>query len=108
MVESKFSGIFDAAQPTAATVERQDIIPSPERGEKRLGTRTKQPARQAGPGRPPGKSSDPEWEQTTVQLKRATKKAARALLIAHDDGQDLSEVLQELLDQWVKKRQQKS
>jgi hypothetical protein len=103
MAESKFSGIFDAAATSKpAPVERQE--PAPERSEKRQVTRDRQPARQAGPGRPPGKSSDPAWEQTTVQLKRATKQAARAILITRD-SQDLSEVLQQLLEQWVKKEQ---
>jgi hypothetical protein len=105
MAESKFSGIFDAAATSKPTpVERQEN-PAPGRSEKRQVTRDRQPSRQAGPGRPPGKSSDPEWEQTTVQLKRATKQAARTILITRDGRQDLSEVLQQLLEQWVKKEQ---
>jgi len=107
MAESKFSGIFDAAATAKpAPVERQEN-PSPERGEKSQTTRVKEPVRQAGPGRPPGKSSNPEWEQTTVQLKRATKQAARAILLTRD-RQDLSEVLQQLLEQWVEREQKSS
>src|SRR4051794_35945525 len=104
MAVSKFDGIFDAAAVSAPPpVEQQQSPPAAHR-EKRQMTQTKQPTRQAGPGRPPGgKSSNPEWQQTTVQLKRATKQAAQAILITHE-GQDLSEVLQELLEQWVKKQ----
>jgi hypothetical protein len=102
MAESKFSALFDNAPPAEpAPPERREKTETPER---RPIMRVREPVRQAGPGRPPGKSSNPEWEQTTVQLKRATKQAARAILLTLD-GQDLSEVLQQLLDQWVKKHQ---
>jgi hypothetical protein len=102
MAQSKFSALFDNAQAAEpAQPERQEKVDLPER---RPVARAKEPARYAGPGRPPGKSSNPEWEQTTVQLKRATKQAARAILLTLD-GQDLSEVLQQLLEEWVKKRQ---
>jgi hypothetical protein len=102
MAESKFSALFDNAPPAEpAPLERRDKAEIPAR---RPGTHAKEPVRHAGPGRPPGKSSNPEWEQTTIQLKRATKQAARAILLTLD-GQDLSEVLQQLLEQWVKKQQ---
>jgi hypothetical protein len=102
MAESKFSALFDNAQAAEpAQPERQEKVDLPKR---RPVARVKEPTRHAGPGRPPGKSSNPEWEQTTVQLKRATKQAARAILLTLD-GQDLSEVLQQLLEEWVKKRQ---
>jgi hypothetical protein len=102
MAESKFSALFDNAQAAEpAHLEPQETA---ERSERRPIARAKEPTRHAGPGRPPGKSSNPEWEQTTVQLKRATKRAARAILLTLE-GQDLSEVLQQLLEEWVKKRQ---
>ncbi len=100
MAESKFGAIFEnadaPAEPAAQPVGRVEKTPP----------RPKTPpALRAGPGRPggKGKTSNPEWEQTTVQLKRATKQAAKGILLTRDDGQDLSDVLQQLLEQWVRR-----
>ena len=101
MAESKFGAIFDNASPPAepgirpiGRVEKPSSAPET-------------PALRTGPGRPggKGKTSNPDWEQTTVQLKRATKQAAKGILLTRDDGQDLSDVLQQLLEQWVRRQQ---
>jgi hypothetical protein len=56
-----------------------------------------------GRGRPPtGKRSNPEWRLYSHFLKRKTQRAAVARLQADDDGRDLSDVLQELLENWLK------
>jgi hypothetical protein len=56
-----------------------------------------------GKGRPPtGKRSNPEWKLYSHFLKRKTQRAAVARLQADDDGRDLSDVLQELLENWLK------
>jgi hypothetical protein len=56
-----------------------------------------------GRGRPPtGKRSNPEWKLYSHFLKRKTQRAAVARLQADDDGRDLSDVLQELLENWLK------
>jgi hypothetical protein len=55
-------------------------------------------------GRPPtGKRSNPEWRLYSHYLKRQTQRAAVAKLQALDDGRDLSDVLEELLQGWLKK-----
>lgn len=55
-------------------------------------------------GRPAtGKRSDPDFESTTVFLRRATKTAAAKLLL-DDRGQDLSDVLEKLLSGWVERK----
>jgi hypothetical protein len=54
-------------------------------------------------GRPPtGKRSNPEWKLYSHFLKRKTQRAAVARLQVDDDGRDLSDVLQELLENWLK------
>ena len=54
-------------------------------------------------GRPPtGKRSNPDWKLYSHFLKRRTQRAAVARLQAEDDGRDLSDVLQELLENWLK------
>jgi hypothetical protein len=56
-----------------------------------------------GRGRPAtGKRSDPDYETTTVFLRKDTKTAAARLLIG-EKHQDLSDVLEKLLSGWVRK-----
>jgi hypothetical protein len=52
-------------------------------------------------GRPPGKRSNPEWKLYSHFLKKQTQRRAAAQLAALDDGRDLSDVLQELLERWL-------
>ena len=57
-----------------------------------------------GKGRPPiGKRSNPDWKLYSHFLKRKTQRAAVARLQAEDDGRDLSDVLQKLLEDWLKR-----
>jgi len=61
----------------------------------------KSPVRAGGPGRPAGKRSNPDYEQTTVLLKKKTKRAAVRMLEDAGKKPDLSDLLQALLDQHV-------
>ena len=55
-----------------------------------------------GRGRPAtGKRSNPEWKLYSHFLKKQTQRAAAARLQAEDNGRDLSDVLQELLEGWL-------
>jgi hypothetical protein len=87
-LESKFAGIFE--QATSAEAEERQ----PERSEI---TPTARPL-----GRPPGKRSDPAWKQFSVLLKRETQREAANILRASDDGLDLSGLVQNLLEGWIK------
>ncbi len=56
-----------------------------------------------GRGRPAtGKRSNPDWKLYSHFLKRRTQRAAVAKLQAEESGRDLSDVLQELLEGWLK------
>ncbi len=56
-----------------------------------------------GRGRPAtGKRSNPDWKLYSHFLKRKTQRAAVAKLQAEDSDRDLSNVLQELLENWLK------
>ena len=56
-----------------------------------------------GRGRPAtGKRSNPEWKLYSHFLKRKTQRAAVAKLQAEDSDRDLSDVLEELLEKWLK------
>jgi hypothetical protein len=89
MAESKFANIFENS-----TV---DETPAPGRIEKPA------PALKT-PGRPPGKRSDPDFKQYSVLLKRQTQRQASDILRNQENGQDLSDLVQQLLEQWLKKQ----
>jgi len=94
MAESKFAGIFQnsPSEETSHAAERIEKAPA---------TPTK------ALGRPPGKRSNPEFAPVQVLLKKQTHKLARRILLDLDDGQDVSELVQALLEQWVAKQQKK-
>jgi hypothetical protein len=80
--------------PTAPRVARASKVPTPA------------PVVEDYPrrGRPPtGKRSNPEWRLYSHYLKRQTQRAAVAKLQSLDDGRDLSDVIEELLQRWLKK-----
>jgi hypothetical protein len=55
-------------------------------------------------GRPAGKRSDPEFQPTTVLLRRATKKAAVRKLEDTGAPKDLSDLIERLLTGWIKQK----
>jgi hypothetical protein len=90
MAESKFAGIFQHS--TAADLD------APERLEKHT-------APVKALGRPPGKRSHPDYKQYSLLLKKHTHRQVTTLLRDQENGQDLSELVQQLLEQWVTKQQ---
>jgi hypothetical protein len=92
MAESKFSGIFQNR-----TVEEPQA----------LGRTEKVAVPVKALGRPLGKRSNPDYGPVQVLLKKKTHKQARRILSDLDDGQDVSELVQSLLEQWVAKQQKK-
>ncbi|BAJ83257.1 hypothetical protein ACMV_P5_00030 (plasmid) [Acidiphilium multivorum AIU301] len=92
--ESKFAGIFQNATPAASPAE-----PAPERAELPVPSVAVRSL-----GRPHGKRSDPAWKQFSVLLRRQTQRDAVMILRAgqgENENCDLSDLLQELLEQWV-------
>ena len=55
-------------------------------------------------GRPAGKRSNPDFEPTTIFLRKTTKKTANRSLEDSGVKQDLSELIEELLQQWISAR----
>jgi hypothetical protein len=96
--ESKFAGIFQQATPAAGAREVTTSVEIPH-------NQSAAPA--AKPlGRPPGKRSDPAWKQFSVLLKRDTQREAANILRAKDEGLDLSDLVQNLLEGWIKRQKQ--
>ena len=71
--------------------------------------RTRQPApaepqaapRRAGKEKRAGKRSDPEFEQITAYVRRATYRKVKVALLQEGSGQDFSDLVETLLAQWV-------
>jgi hypothetical protein len=54
-----------------------------------------------GKGRPPGKRSDPAWKLYSHFLKKQTHREVTNILRNEESGRDLSDVLQQLLEEWL-------
>lgn len=95
----KFAALADLNNSTADTIEPEAPI-----AETEPAVPTAKPKNTGqGRGRPiSGKRSNPEYRLFSHYLKRKTQRAAVSKLMAQDDGKDLSDVLQELLERWVK------
>jgi len=95
----KFAALADLNNPAADVIKPEAPI-----AETEPNTPNAEPKSTGqGRGRPiSGKRSNPEYRLFSHYLKRKTQRAAVAKLMAKDDGKDLSDVLQELLERWVK------
>lgn len=92
----KFAALAELHRPPAAEVEESAAVTLPP---------APLPVAEMGKGRgrpATGKRSNPEWKLYSHFLKRRTQRAAVARLQAEDNGQDLSDILQELLEDWLK------
>jgi hypothetical protein len=99
--KSTFEGLFDGRQNT--------MPPAADRNEPRPRTRKPEAtgdrgtqARTPKTGRAPGKRSNPDYKQFSVLLKKRTHMAVSHTLDNLGSGQDISELVQELLEQWLK------
>jgi hypothetical protein len=52
--------------------------------------------------KPPGKRSDPAWKQFSLLLKKDSQEEALIRLKKHHKGNDFSDLMQALLDQWLR------
>jgi hypothetical protein len=90
--QSKFSGVL--AQLKQRPIEEPSTAPPAQ-------SLSKEPLRRRG--RPPGKRSDPDYQPTTVLLRKRTKKTATRLLEDTNAANDLSDLIEKLLTEWIQK-----
>jgi hypothetical protein len=62
------------------------------------------PEAQRGRGRPPGKRSDPDWAPRTILMRAKTHRRISIMLLERDGGPDLSELVDELLTDWISRQ----
>ena len=87
---SKFQGVIDAAKDRKDTA----VKPAP------LVMSIKRRRR----GKPPGKRSDPDFEQVTAYIRRHTHQGVKIALLQEGKGQEFSELVEDLLAKWLKAR----
>jgi hypothetical protein len=98
---SKFKGILDAAKGREPESEKS----SQETETQKLQSRSIEPPPKRG--RPKAKRSDPNYEQVTAYIRKDTHTIVKIeLLKSAQDGQkrEFSELVQDLLEQWLKSR----
>ena len=83
---------------------RQEQPASQADGNEAIPTPGPQPMPISMRGRPAGKRSNPDFEPTTIFLRKATKKTANRALEDSGVKQDLSELIESLLQQWISAR----
>jgi hypothetical protein len=54
-------------------------------------------------GRPAGKRTDPDYAQVTAYIRKDTHHAVKLRLMQENQGREFSELVQELLAEWLKK-----
>ncbi len=52
-------------------------------------------------GRPKGKRSNPDYEQVTAYVKKETYRKTKIALLEQDKFSDFSELVEELLSEWL-------
>ena len=99
---SKFSGLLAAANGRES-VDREEIEPesvepaaAPDKLE--IG---KTPAAEARRGRPRGKRSSDDFVQVTAYIEKETHRAVKMALLREGEGQEFSELVEELLAGWI-------
>jgi hypothetical protein len=96
--QSKFAGALARLKQPAAELPPEDAVAEEPAA---MSSRTVVTV-PGGKGRPAtGKRSDPEWNRYTVLLRRVTHKRASRRLQDLDTGQDLSELVDQLLTEWL-------
>ena len=87
---SKFQGLIDAANSGENTAAK----PTP------MVMSTKR----RGRGGPRGKRSDPNFEQVTTYIRKHTHQGVKIALLQEGRGQEFSELVEDLLAEWLKAR----
>lgn len=98
---SKFKGLFDVTKPDTRSLDKQTVDKQeqlPEQEPSNSSTTTKPRNRSLG------KRTDPAYEQVTAYIRKDTYKQVKIALIQEGEGQDFSQLVEQLLGKWLKPR----
>lgn len=96
---SKFKSLLDAAkgrEPEPEKPSQDSVVNQP--------SSVAEPLPSPKRGRPKGKRSHPDYEQVTAYIRKDTHRAAKIALLSKGEEREFSELIQELLEQWLKLR----
>lgn len=93
MADNWTEKLFNGKEKPAAAPERSEEEPA-----------AKKPAKQAKAKATTGSKRAEGWKPYTLMLKPDTHLQASILVKQLNNGQDLSDVAQQLFEQWIKKR----
>ena len=95
---SKFKNILDAAnQPKEQKTAKKKVQAVPE-SSSQIRPQEPQPIKK---GRPKGKRSHPDFEQVTAYIRSQTYRQTKIALLQQDELSDFSELVEELLTEWL-------
>lgn len=95
---SKFKNLLDAAkQPEDKKTTDQKAKAVPDSEPQNL-SQESPPIKK---GRPKGKRSNPDFEQVTAYIRSQTYRQTKIALLQQDELSDFSELIEELLTEWL-------
>ena len=88
---------------TVATPDAEDAVPEAgaERDAAPKWRTAKTAAAPARRGRPPGKRSNPDFEQVTIYIRKSTHQNAKVELLKGGKRQEFSELVEVLVKKWL-------
>lgn len=98
---SKFKSLLNAAKGREPEPEPEKQLPESKINQPSSGAESNQPQKR---GRPKGKRSHPDYEQVTAYIRKDTHRAAKIALLEEGEEREFSELIQKLLEQWLKLR----
>lgn len=102
---SKFKNILDAANKP----ENIDAVDEEVKAiKKTLPPIDKEKSQPLKKGRPKGKRSNPDFEQVTAYVRSKTYRQTKIALLQQEELEDFSELVEELLTEWLSTQKGKS
>jgi hypothetical protein len=105
-MSSRFKGIFDTAKETENKVvekNQTNAIPKNEKVERKLATNSRPVPIVQTRKKGTGKSSNPNYTQALAYVRKDTLQNVREKLF-FDPSQDFSDLIENLLNDWIKKQ----
>ena len=95
---SKFKNILDAANKPQDSVEVDESVKQVKKSLPPIVESKPEPVKR---GRPLGKRSNPDFEQVTAYVRSQTYRQTKIALLQQDQLEDFSELVEELLTEWL-------
>ncbi len=104
MSKNRFAGLADLKilQKSEATPKPNKELKTPQKGSKPQEISTQTAVETLRRGRPNGKRSNENYRQVTAYVGTETYKQTKMKLLVNDNKQEFSELVDELLNRWLK------